>query len=63
MRQLLAAGDSGSEIHVYADASHAFFADYRPNYRKEDAEDGWKQSQAWLAKHGVRGVRLDDLSA
>jgi carboxymethylenebutenolidase len=48
MRELLATGTSGSAIHVYADAPHAFFADYRANYRKEDAEDGWKQLQSWL---------------
>jgi carboxymethylenebutenolidase len=42
-----------SEIHVYADAPHAFHADYRPSYRKDAAEDGWKRLQAWLKKHGV----------
>ncbi len=31
-----------SEIHVYDNAPHAFHADYRPSYRKEEAEDGWK---------------------
>jgi carboxymethylenebutenolidase len=24
------------------------YVDYRPNYRKEAAEDGWKQMQAWF---------------
>jgi carboxymethylenebutenolidase len=56
MRERLATGTSGSEIHVYADASHAFFADYRANYRKEDAEDGWKQLQSWLNRHGLHGI-------
>ena len=38
-----------SEIHVYTSAPHAFHADYRPSYRKEDAEDGWRRLQAWFA--------------
>jgi carboxymethylenebutenolidase len=50
---LKAAGNTTSEIIVYPDAPHAFYADYRPNYRKEAAEDGWKQMQAWFKKHGV----------
>jgi carboxymethylenebutenolidase len=54
MREALkAAGNTASEIIVYPGAPHAFFADYRPNYRKEAAEDGWKQMLAWFAKHGV----------
>jgi carboxymethylenebutenolidase len=56
MQQLLAGGNSGSEIRVYQDAPHAFFADYRPNYRREAAEDGWKRMAAWLAGHGMRGA-------
>ena len=50
---LKAAGNTTSEITVYPDAPHAFYADYRPNYRKEAAEDGWKQMQAWFKQHGV----------
>ena len=42
-----------SQIHLYDNAPHAFHADYRPSYRKEDAEDGWKRMLAWFAKHGV----------
>lgn len=53
MKGLLATGDSRSDIQVYADAPHAFFADYRPSYRKEAAEDGWKRLQDWLASHGI----------
>jgi carboxymethylenebutenolidase len=40
-------------IHVYPDVPHAFHADYRPTYRKEQAEDGWKRMLAWFKKHGV----------
>ena len=50
---LRSAGNTTSEIVVYDGAPHAFYADYRPNYRKEAAEDGWKRMQAWLRKHGV----------
>jgi carboxymethylenebutenolidase len=39
-----------SQIHVYDNAPHAFHADYRPSYRKEDAEDGWKRMLEWFAK-------------
>jgi carboxymethylenebutenolidase len=40
-------------IHVYDGMPHAFHADYRPSYRKEAAEDGWKRMLAWFKKHGV----------
>ncbi|MEH2436207.1 MAG: dienelactone hydrolase family protein [Nostoc sp.] len=44
---------SKSEIIVYPDAPHAFFADYRPSYREKDAKDGWKRLLAWFKKNGV----------
>ncbi len=51
---LLAFGkDKESVLHVYPDMPHAFHADYRPSYRKEAAEDGWKRMLAWFKKHGV----------
>ncbi len=51
---LLAFGkDKQSPIHVYPEAGHAFHADYRPSYRKAEAEDGWKRMLAWFRKHGV----------
>jgi carboxymethylenebutenolidase len=50
---LQSAGNTTSEIVVYDGAPHAFYADYRPNYRRQAAEDGWKRMQAWLRKHGV----------
>ncbi len=40
---LKAAGNTKSEIVIYPDTPHAFHADYRPSYRKEQAEDGWKR--------------------
>jgi carboxymethylenebutenolidase len=42
-----------SEIHVYDNAPHAFHADYRPSYRKAEAEDGWLKMLAWFRKNGV----------
>ncbi len=44
-----------SEIHVYPDAPHAFHADYRPSYRKAEAEDGWRRLAAWFAQNGLAG--------
>jgi carboxymethylenebutenolidase len=53
MRAALKAAGSKSEIVVYPDAPHGFHADYRPSYRKEPAEDGWKRLQDWFKKHGA----------
>lgn len=41
------------EIVVYPDTPHGFNADYRPSYRKEAAEDGWKRMLAWFKRYGV----------
>ena len=41
------------EIVVFPDAPHGFHADYRPSYRKADAEDGWNRMLAWFKKYGV----------
>lgn len=50
---LKSAGNATSEIVVYDGAPHAFYADYRPSYRRQAAEDGWKRMQAWFKKHGA----------
>ncbi|OGB08403.1 MAG: carboxymethylenebutenolidase [Burkholderiales bacterium RIFCSPHIGHO2_12_FULL_61_11] len=42
-----------SEFVLYPDAPHAFHADYRPSYRKEAAEDGFKRALEWFKAHGV----------
>ncbi|HVF89820.1 MAG TPA: dienelactone hydrolase family protein [Blastocatellia bacterium] len=42
-----------SEIVVYPDTPHGFNADYRPSYRKEQAEDAWNRLRAWFKKHGA----------
>ncbi len=56
MKSVLSAGNAAarrSEFVVYPDMPHAFHADYRPSYRKEAAEDGWKRAVAWFKAHGV----------
>lgn len=53
MRKAIAKAGGKSQIHVYPDAGHAFHADYRPSYRKEAAEDGWKRMLDWFKSHGV----------
>ena len=56
MKTALATGSAaakGSEFVVYPDAPHAFHADYRPSYRKDAAEDGWRRCLAWLKAQGV----------
>ena len=44
---------AASSFHIYPDAGHAFHADYRPSYRKDAAEDGWKRMQDWFKTKGV----------
>jgi carboxymethylenebutenolidase len=53
MRAALKKADKPGEIVVYPDAPHAFFADYRPSYKKDAAEDGWKRLMDWFKKNGV----------
>jgi carboxymethylenebutenolidase len=53
MRGELAKGTSKSEINVYPEAQHGFFADYRQSYNKTAAEDAWPKLLAWFKKHGA----------
>jgi carboxymethylenebutenolidase len=53
MREALKSAGKKSQIHTYPDMPHAFHADYRPTYRKEAAEDGWKRLLAWFKQQGV----------
>jgi carboxymethylenebutenolidase len=50
MRKELEKSRSGSEIVVYPKAPHGFHADYRPSYRKEDAQDAWKRLEDWFKR-------------
>jgi carboxymethylenebutenolidase len=53
MREALRAAGKPSEIHTYPDTPHAFYADYRPSYRKREADDGWRRMLDWFRRHGV----------
>ena len=56
MKTALTAGSAAakkSEFMVYPEAPHGFHADYRPTYRKDPAEDGWKRCLAWFKANGV----------
>lgn len=56
MKTALAAGSGAaraSTFVVYPDAPHAFHADYRPSFRQDAAEDGWRRALAWFQRHGV----------
>jgi len=53
MEDALKAAGKTAEFHEYPGAPHGFVADYRPSYRKDAAEDGWKQMTAWFTKYGV----------
>jgi carboxymethylenebutenolidase len=53
MRDELKTAGKKSEIVIYPDAPHAFFADYHSSYRKREAQDSWKRMQEWFKRHGV----------
>jgi carboxymethylenebutenolidase len=53
MRKALQDAGSPSQIVVYPDTPHGFNADYRPSYRKEQAQDGWKRLRDWFKKYKV----------
>lgn len=56
MRAALKAGSPAaqkSRIDTYPDTPHGFNADYRPSFRKEQAEDAWKKALAWFKANGV----------
>jgi carboxymethylenebutenolidase len=53
MRAKVKAAGKLAEIIVYPDTPHAFHADYRPSYRKEAAEDGWRKLLNWMKANGV----------
>lgn len=54
LRTGLREAGGASQVVVYPDAPHAFYADYRASYRREAAEDGWQRMQAWFQQHGLR---------
>lgn len=56
MKARLTAGSAAAQASrfvIYPDAPHAFHADYRPSFRKEAAEDGFKRCLEWFKANGV----------
>ena len=53
MQEKLKDAGKPSEIILYPDTPHGFYADYRPSYNKAAADDGWKRCLAWFRQHGV----------
>ena len=53
MNAALEAAGKPSHIHLYPDTPHAFHADYRPSFRKEQSDDGWRRMLEWFRQHGV----------
>jgi carboxymethylenebutenolidase len=54
MEAALANGNAAaqaSEMVVYSESGHAFYADYRPSYNAADARDGWDRALAWFERH------------
>jgi carboxymethylenebutenolidase len=49
--EMLKGHDPNVEIVVYPGAGHGFHADYRPSYKPEAANDGWKRCVAWFGKY------------
>ena len=46
--KLKASGNARSEYKIYPDTPHGFNADYRPSYRKAQAQDAWSRMLAWF---------------
>ena len=53
MKKALKDAKKDAEIVLYPDTPHGFYADYRPTYRKDKADDGWKRMLDWFKKYGV----------
>ena len=56
MQEALKDGNKNSKAStfiVYPNVPHAFHADYRPSYRKAEAEAGWNEMLGWFKQHGV----------
>jgi carboxymethylenebutenolidase len=45
---LRASGNTKSEYKIYPGTPHGFNADYRPTYRKAEAQDAWNRMIAWF---------------
>jgi len=53
MQEALQTAGNSSQLVLYPNTPHGFYADYRSSYRKEQAADGWRRLQSWFQQHGV----------
>ena len=53
MKKALQEAGKTFEIKIYPGAPHGFHADYRASYRKDAADDAWKEMAAWLKRYKV----------
>jgi len=53
MQAALKEANKPCEIVLYPETPHGFYADYRPSYRKDKADDAWTKLLAWFKKNGV----------
>jgi carboxymethylenebutenolidase len=53
MKEALKAAKKPSDVIVYPNSDHGFHADYRAQYNKADAQDGWAKLLAWFKKNGA----------
>jgi carboxymethylenebutenolidase len=53
MKAALKAANKTAEFKIFPGAPHGFMADYRPSYRKEQAEQAWADMIAWFKKYKV----------
>ena len=44
---------AASRIDIYPEAPHAFHADYRPSYRKAEADQAWQRMLDWFKQNGL----------
>jgi carboxymethylenebutenolidase len=54
MQDALANGNDmakASEVIVYPESNHAFYADYRPSYNEVDAKDAWSRALNWFKRY------------
>jgi carboxymethylenebutenolidase len=48
---LTATGHTQSQIEVFENSGHGFFADYRDSYNEADAKTAWSHAVTWLKTH------------
>lgn len=56
LQEALAIGNKNAKAStfiLYPNVPHAFHADYRPSYRKPEADAAWKEMLAWFKQNGV----------